>query len=257
MDRGEVAEVLGRHARMWARDGYFQVPKFLSESVCQELIDAAVALLHNAESGVVVRTEDNLPKTPPIEERVSKLYRLHHRAPFEALCTSPAILAHITPLISGNIDIFLSQVVWKLPGAHGQPWHQDASIFPFEPSGPIVGAWIALTDATEDTSCLQVVPGSHHDGVLEHAFDRTDETRGRYFQVRQQSADEHQTLSAQVGDLIVFDSRLLHRSTDNNTSRSRTALTFHYARSGTVDRTAEAFGQSPYNYWLPVHRASG
>jgi hypothetical protein len=50
----------------------------------------------------------------------------------------------------------------------------------------------------------------------------------------------------------VFDSRLLHMSTDNTAVRTRAALTFHYAGAGTVDRSAEVFGQSPYHHWLPA-----
>ncbi len=71
------------------------------------------------------------------------------------------MLGQIRPWISGDIDVFLSQVVWKVPGAMGQPWHQDSSIFPFEPSRPVVAAWMALTEATEENGCLRIVPGSH------------------------------------------------------------------------------------------------
>ena len=61
-------------------------------------------------------------------------------------------------------------------------------------------------------------------------------------------------LRATKGDLIVFHSRLLHMSTDNQGRESRIALSLHYATAGTTDRTAEVFGQSPYNYWLPAYR---
>jgi len=43
-------------------------------------------------------------------------------------------------------------------------------------------------------------------------------------------------------------------STDNRGHESRIALSLHYATAGTTDRTAEVFGQSPYNYWLPAYR---
>jgi hypothetical protein len=43
-------------------------------------------------------------------------------------------------------------------------------------------------------------------------------------------------------------------STDNQRHESRIALSLHYATSRTTDRTAEVFGQSPYNHWLPAYR---
>jgi ectoine hydroxylase-related dioxygenase (phytanoyl-CoA dioxygenase family) len=59
------------------------------------------------------------------------------------------------------------------------------------------------------------------------------------------------------GDLVIFDSHLVHASGDNVSNQSRIALCFHFAAAGTVDLTAEVFGQSPYNDWMPVARASG
>ena len=38
------------------------------------------------------------------------------------------------------------------------------------------------------------------------------------------------------GDLLVFDSHLMHRSTDNESAGIRAAMVFHYAATGTVDR---------------------
>lgn len=38
------------------------------------------------------------------------------------------------------------------------------------------------------------------------------------------------------GDLLLFDSHLMHRSTDNGSSGIRAAMVYHYAATGTVDR---------------------
>ncbi len=60
----------------------------------------------------------------------------------------------------------------------------------------------------------------------------------------------------QPGDLLVFDSHLMHRSTDNDSDRWRAAMVFHFAAAGTVDRTEEVRGwSSPVNDWIPVIRA--
>ena len=246
--------VVDQFLRRWDEDGFVRVPGFLSAAQCAELLDAGTDLLHADRSGVVMRTEQNFPEDLPIAERISKLYRLHDREPFRTVSVGPAMLDLIRPLIPGDVDIFLSQLVWKLPGAPGQPWHQDASIFPFEPPTPIVGAWIALTDADERTSCLRFARGSHHRPVLVHTFEDGQGTRGRYLRVRDEEIDHAHSVAATKGDLIVFDSRLLHMSTDNQGRESRIALSLHYAMAGTTDRTAEVFGQSPYNYWLPAYR---
>jgi ectoine hydroxylase-related dioxygenase (phytanoyl-CoA dioxygenase family) len=49
------------------------------------------------------------------------------------------------------------------------------------------------------------------------------------------------------GDLLLFDSHLMHRSTDNRSEGIRAAMVFHYAATGTVDH-----GPSPVNDFVTV-----
>jgi ectoine hydroxylase-related dioxygenase (phytanoyl-CoA dioxygenase family) len=58
-----------------------------------------------------------------------------------------------------------------------------------------------------------------------------------------------------AGDLLVFDSHLMHRSTDNVSDGIRAAMVFHVAAAETVDRTKELRGyESPVNDWVPLVR---
>jgi ectoine hydroxylase-related dioxygenase (phytanoyl-CoA dioxygenase family) len=58
------------------------------------------------------------------------------------------------------------------------------------------------------------------------------------------------------GDLLLFHSHLMHRSTDNESAHGRAAMVYHYAEAGTVDNSAQRFGFVPPNVdWMPVRRA--
>lgn len=59
----------------------------------------------------------------------------------------------------------------------------------------------------------------------------------------------------QPGDLLVFDSHLMHRSTDNGSEDVRAAMVYHYGAGGTLDHSRERMGHS-INNWIPVRRAS-
>ena len=62
-------------------------------------------------------------------------------------------------------------------------------------------------------------------------------------------------LPSQRGDLLLFHSHLMHRSTDNQSERMRAAMVFHYGEAGTVDGSQEKFGFVPPNVdWMPVLR---
>ena len=58
------------------------------------------------------------------------------------------------------------------------------------------------------------------------------------------------------GEMLVFHSHLVHRSTDNGSDRERAAMVFHYAIGGTEDLSEERWGFTPPNVdWMPVRRA--
>jgi ectoine hydroxylase-related dioxygenase (phytanoyl-CoA dioxygenase family) len=63
-----------------------------------------------------------------------------------------------------------------------------------------------------------------------------------------------QPVLMQPGDLLVFDSHLMHRSTDNVSDGIRAAMVYHYARTGTVDRTLERQDHT-INDWMPARRS--
>jgi ectoine hydroxylase-related dioxygenase (phytanoyl-CoA dioxygenase family) len=54
------------------------------------------------------------------------------------------------------------------------------------------------------------------------------------------------------GDLLVFDSHLMHCSTDNESDGIRAAMVYHFAAAGTVDHTEEYF--PTVNDWVPARR---
>ena len=58
-------------------------------------------------------------------------------------------------------------------------------------------------------------------------------------------------LGLTAGDGVVFDSMLVHRSTDNQSKQTRVSATAHFAAAGTIDRTRSTFGSSPFNDWMP------
>ena len=239
----------------WESNGYFRVDQFLSKTDCPRFIRAAERIVHE-DLDSIVRYEGNLSETLPVDQRLSKLYRFHRAQPFRSLGTDPRLISLLRPLIDGDFDLFLSQVVWKVPGALGQPWHQDSCVFPFQPSRPVVAVWIALTDATEETSCLRVVPGSHNAELAPHGREQTEPTAGRYVSLVDQRVADHSSLLMSAGDLVIFDSHLIHSSGDNLSAEARVALCFHFAATGTADHTAETFGASPYNDWMPAWRTS-
>ena len=151
--------------------------------------------------------------TPRTSRRRSS--RLHRDGVFEAFAAGTTCSTGSSDLIGPELDCFLSQFIFKNPGAWGQPWHQDCFYFPFDPARPIVGVWLAVTEATLENGCLHVLPGSHREPVHEHVPDRRPDANYGYVEIVDHDMAGAVPVLMEPGDLLLFDSHLMHRSTDN------------------------------------------
>jgi len=248
--------------REWEERGYFLVPGFAAPELLAEMLSAVTRLAREAASGrsiapAFVQPEARIARPDvPAEQNLSKLFRIHREhETFRRFCCDPRLLDLIEPLLGRDLDCFLSQFIFKHPGALGQPWHQDAFYFRFD-RGPQVGAWLAVSEATLDNGPLHVLAGSHREPVHRAAPDSRPHANLGYVEIVDHAFDGAVPVLMQPGDLLVFHSHLMHRSTDNRTTRSRAAMVYHFAEAGTVDQSLERLGFVPPNVdWMPVRRA--
>jgi hypothetical protein len=67
-------------------------------------------------------------------------------------------------LVGPDVNLYWDQAVYKKPEKPRRfPWHQDNGYKFVEPQQYLT-CWVALTDATTDNGCPQVVPGRHLSG---------------------------------------------------------------------------------------------
>lgn len=241
----------------WERDGFFFRRGFASTDVVAAMHDAVVGIARGADGaliheGHIVTPESNLAGSAssdaPAERTVSKIFKLHREAAFRDFIESPAVIALLSSLLGDEVDCFLSQYIFKNPGAWGQPWHQDSFYFRFD-RGPQVGLWLAVTEATLDNGCLHVLPGSHREPVHEHVQDRRPDANFGYVEIVDHDMAASVPVTMAPGDLLVFHSHLMHRSTDNESAGNREAMVFHAAERGTKDLAGR---ESPVNDWMPL-----
>jgi ectoine hydroxylase-related dioxygenase (phytanoyl-CoA dioxygenase family) len=248
----EPAELEG-----WGSDGFFRVDGFDDGTVGRSMLDDVVETVRIADAGGDTRGALVLPEAQPDfggsqpEDRISKVFKLHRRPVFREFIESAGVVRILTALLGPDVDVFLSQFIFKNPGAWGQPWHQDSFYFPFEPARPVVGVWLAVTDATLENGCLHVLPGSQREAIATHVPDRREGANYGYVEIVDHDMTGATPVLMTAGDLLVFDSHLMHRSTDNVSDGSRAAMVFHFCRAGTIDHTPD----SPVNDFVPLLRA--
>ncbi len=244
--------------------GFVRYDGFADPAVGRSMLDAVVGIARAAAAGKDVSPAIVMKESQPgfrgaePEDLVSKIFKLHRRGPFRAFLSDPRVVRILVDAIGPDVDCFLSQFIFKNPGAWGQPWHQDSYYFPFEPARPVAALWLAVTEATLENGCLHVLPGSQAEPVHAHVPDARPGSLYGYVEIVDHDMGASEPCLLSPGDLIVFDSHLMHRSTDNVSDGLRAAMVWHFAQSGTIDLGMELGGKrvrSPVNDWMPAVRA--
>ena len=245
----------------WDAQGYFIIKGYAGASLLQRMETGVRELIRRTEGGdsilpAFIQTEDRIAAdTRRLEDRVSKIFRIHREIPvFHEFASDPRLSDLLADLLGPDIDCFLSQFIFKLPGALGQPWHQDAFYFHFD-RGPQVGVWLAVTEANPDNGPLSILPASHNEPVHEAVPDQREHANLGYVEIVDHDTSMEETVLMDPGDLLIFHSHLMHRSTDNASDQMRAAMVYHFASAATRDLSQEKIGFVPPNTdWMPVRR---
>lgn len=142
----------------------------------------------------------------------------------KAMSDHPKLIAAITHLMAEEPVLFQDMALLKPPKfGREKPWHQDHAYFTLPLETTVVGAWIALDEATVDNGCMIVIPRSQNEGPVIH-FKRRD------WQICDTDVNNHGALAVPLkpGGCLLFHSLIHHGTPTNNSNQRRRAVQFHY-----------------------------
>jgi len=88
------------------------------------------------------------------------------KSPLE-LATHPALVDVVEEILGPDILLYNVTYIIKEPrAAKFVSWHQDLTYWGFDGTEQ-VSAWLALSPATAESGCMQMIPGSHRQGLRE------------------------------------------------------------------------------------------
>ena len=246
--------------KSWNESGYILIPNFVEESFCNDMNnevtniiksiipeDSAFSHAYAGDGHIAIREMKPSPDAKNIEDEISKLFRIHSKGIFNTFINNKNLCDILEDILGPDVDCFLSQFIFKNPGAWGQPWHQESSYFPFDRE-PQVAAWLATSEATLENGCLVVLPGSHQESLHEHLPDDREGSNYGYTEIKDHDFSTEMPVVLNKGDLLLFHSFLMHKSYDNKSNSRRTAMVYHFAETDT------GFGEvdSPTNEWISI-----
>lgn len=153
------------------------------------------------------------------------------------LCSTPKIMRYIRKLIApaakySSLYLTNNGIIFTNPHDFLNKrssnieigWHKDT--FYTLPKSHFLHVWMPLLhDATESIGTLQLCPGSHKEGLGEQEIDPLAPYDHRYT-VDPLTVNNYQPISVEIklGQALIFDGRMLHRSGKNTSNHVRCTL---------------------------------
>ena len=146
--------------------------------------------------------------------------------PVRRIATQGPAIPLAVALLGPAVCLTHVQFITKLPdepGTHSDiPWHQDSGYGRLDPPDDLT-VFVALTDMTAENGCLQVVPGSHRAGLLDHDAAALNP-------VLRETAlpGEPVAVPLRAGEALAFSGLLVHGSGPNRARAPRVAFYVRY-----------------------------
>lgn len=215
------------------QNGYLAIAEAFNAQEVKDALDGLLDLLAGANpefDGVMYELKAqgfDLAKMSP-EQRQDYVRKFMYFTPYEArldaLARHPRLLEVVTRIMGEPPVLFQDMALLKPPHiGREKPWHQDHAYFDLPLETLVMGAWIALDEATTENGCMIVIPGSHRQGPVVH-FKRRD------WQICDTDVNNTHAVAVPLkpGGCLLFHSLIHHGTPTNNSGLRRRAVQFHY-----------------------------
>jgi phytanoyl-CoA hydroxylase len=210
-------------------DGYLIVQNFLSSAESDKINHIATG--DDAMNKHAFDLNDQTGK----KTRLTLWYHSGGDA-YGLLTRSERMVRSVDKLLAGSASVchFHSKLMQKEPRVGGAwEWHQDYGYWyknEFLYPDRMMSVMVAITEATKENGCLQVIAGSHQMGRIEHGFAGEQVGAAKHYVDLALQTMPLVYVELAAGDALFFHSNLLHRSAANLSARSRWSLISVYNR---------------------------
>ncbi|MCU1275513.1 MAG: Mitomycin antibiotic biosynthesis protein [Bryobacterales bacterium] len=208
------------------QDGFCAAERFLT----REEVAGFLNSMERVCSGATVERHDaSRVEMEPDQGREGSLVRriyepCTHYPEFRALSDSNKLLDSVAQLLGENVLFHYSKINMKPPEIGSVvEWHQDLAYYPLTNTDSLAVLFY-LDDADRANGCLQVIPGVHRNGILNHSRDGF--FRGQVTETV--DASKAIALEGGAGTAIFLHGMTPHASAPNTSAHARRTLILGY-----------------------------
>ncbi len=232
-----------QHKSQFDQDGYVVIKGFFSPEEVQLLHGTAV------EDDVINRQSFDFNDSKGLRTKLALWYTPGDDV-YGLYSRSQRMVDAVELILGGPAAHYHSKLMQKEPRVGGAwEWHQDYGywynngfLFP-----DMVSVMVALTEATRENGCLQVIRGSHRLGRVEHGF--AGQQVGANTERVEEALKRMELVYCELepGDTLFFHCNVLHRSEANLSDRPRWSLISAYNLV-----TNRSYQDEPSSHYTPL-----
>ena len=211
---------------LFQRDGFCVVEGFLDRNEVADFLKSIERICTGAtvEHHDATRLEME-PDQCREGNRVRRIYEpCTHYPAFRALSDSKKLLDSLAQLLGENLLFHYSKINMKPPEVGSVvEWHQDLAYYPLTNTDSLAVLFY-LDDADRTNGCLQVIPGVHKNGIVNHSRD------GFFRGQITEPVDTSKAIAIEgvAGSAIFLHGMTPHASAPNTSSHARRTLILGY-----------------------------
>ncbi|MEV6976316.1 phytanoyl-CoA dioxygenase family protein [Kitasatospora sp. NPDC093806] len=172
-------------------------------------------------------------RLPTDQAKVYRLYQ-HDRALMHRLVAHPALTGPLTALLGPNVVYVLNrhnQGSLNSPGAQPVRLHRDI----LQPTRGLLTAVVYFEDATVETGCTWIVPGSHRAPYVGVPQPEGGGTWMDEHPELAELADQAVPVPVPAGGVLLFDGTVFHTVGANSGGATRTSVVLGYRAADELD----------------------
>jgi ectoine hydroxylase-related dioxygenase (phytanoyl-CoA dioxygenase family) len=239
-------KLTGSQIKDFHRDGYLVIKEFCNKGEIDKLYTTAI------EDSILTRNALDLSDLSGKKTRLS-LWFTPGNDVFGYLTRSEKMVHAVAQLLDSESPVchFHSKLMQKEPRVGGAwEWHQDYGYWyknQFMFPDQLISVMTALTKATKENGCLQVIRGSHKLGRVNHGF--SGEQVGADMVMVNNALRTMDLVYCELaaGDALIFHSNLLHRSEANLSDQPRWSIISCYN-----SQSNPAYNENSVSWKTPV-----
>ncbi len=228
------------------RDGYLIIRNMYSRELIDRLYSVALQDAAMEKNALDLNDQDGR------KTRLS-LWFTPGNDPFGYLTRGKSLIGAIGQLMGDTAPVchFHSKLMQKAPKVGGAwEWHQDYGYWyknQFMFPDQLISVMVALTQATKENGCLQVIKGSHKLGRVNHGF--SGEQMGADMVMVDNALKTMELVYCELspGDTLFFHSNLMHRSAANLSEFPRWSIISCYSLQSNL-----AYNETSTSWKIPV-----